>query len=386
VTDISPLNNTTFSELQSSLPLTIGNGITQSGDTYVASPNGIGLATYDNWVGVLGSPDPNDIVSYNLSIPNSGIGSTIGIIEYTFTQADGNVNPVTGGVGAEVIGWNSTGVLLEQLTGFVPGANPNITPDGSFLIMTAPGVDLSTTDGSGGATAAELTFSTSGPFPTFSTTCFAAGTRIACEAGEVAVEDLRVEDRVLLAGGGTSPIVWIGHRRIDCRRHADPDTVLPVRVAPGAFGEEAPRRPLFLSPEHAVFTGGVLIPIRLLMNGSSIRQVERETVTYYHVELEHHAVILAEGLAAESFLDTGNRAWFDNGPLPAPRGPERAATTWECLACAPLVLTGPWLGETRRLLSARAASLDLDALGTPATAVAIPADVSARCHIQLANS
>jgi hypothetical protein len=164
----SSLNNATFDELDSSLLLTIGNGITQTGGTYVASPNGIGLATYDNWVGVLGSPDPNDIVSYHTTIPTGGIGGTLGIIQYTFTQADGAINPATGGVGAEIIGWNPTGVLLEQLTGYVPGANPTITPDGSFLILTAPSVDLSTTDGGPGATTAQLTFGTTGNFPTFS--------------------------------------------------------------------------------------------------------------------------------------------------------------------------------------------------------------------------
>lgn len=36
-------------------------------------------------------------------------------------------------------------------------------------------------------------------------------------------------------------------------------------------------------------------------------------VTYIHVELPAHDVVLAEGLPAESYLDTGNRAGFVNG-------------------------------------------------------------------------
>jgi hypothetical protein len=374
--DISSLNNATFSELDSSLLLRVGQGITQSGTTFVASPNGIGLATFDNWVGALGNPDPNDIVSYHVVIPSGGIGGTLGIVQYTFTQADGAVNPASGGVGAEVIGWNSTGVLLEQLSSYVPGANPTINPDGEYLILEAPNVDLSTTDGSGGATTAELTFGTTGPFPQF-TTCFAAGTRIACDSGEVAVEELRVGDRVSLADGGSLPIIWIGRRRIDCRRHPEPEKVLPVRVAPGAFGDNKPSTALYLSPEHAVFTGGVLIPIRLLLNGSSVRQVEREAVTYYHVELERHAVLLAEGLPAESFLDAGNRSWFDSGPPLKPRGPERSTIAWECRACAPLVLAGPRLNETRHLLAERAGSRDPVQRGMHATVVVLPLEVTA---------
>ena len=35
-------------------------------------------------------------------------------------------------------------------------------------------------------------------------------------------------------------------------------------------------------------------------------------MTYYHVELSTHDVILAEGLATESYLDTGNRAAFES--------------------------------------------------------------------------
>ena len=168
------LSNASFNELDSSLLLTIGNGLTQSGGTFVASPNGIGLATYDNWNGTLSSgPAATDIVSYHTTIPTGGIGSTHGIIQYTFTSGDGSVNPASGGVGAEIIGWNPTGVLLEQLTGYVPGANPTITPDGSFLILAAPSVNLATFDANGNpiseaATAAQLTFGTTGAFPNFS--------------------------------------------------------------------------------------------------------------------------------------------------------------------------------------------------------------------------
>ena len=38
--------------------------------------------------------------------------------------------------------------------------------------------------------------------------------------------------------------------------------------------------------------------------------MKRAAVTYYHVELPQHAVILAEGLPVESYLDTGDRADF----------------------------------------------------------------------------
>jgi len=169
--DISTLYNQTFNELDSSLLLGLGNGLTQTGSTYVASPNGIGLATYDNWNGTLNSgPAPGDIVAYNTINPG-GNAPGLGVIQYTFTQGDGSVNPATGGIGAEVVAWNSTGVLLEQLAGYAPGQTA-LSPDGQFLIFEAPSVNLATFDANGNpmaeqATTAELTFGTTGAFPSF---------------------------------------------------------------------------------------------------------------------------------------------------------------------------------------------------------------------------
>ena len=79
---------------------------------------------------------------------------------------------------------------------------------------------------------------------------------------------------------------------------------------PGAFGPAEPARDLLLSPDHAVFRGGALIPARALINGSTIVQEPASSAHYFHVELPRHAVLLAEGLPCESYLDTGNRAAF----------------------------------------------------------------------------
>jgi Hint domain len=59
--------------------------------------------------------------------------------------------------------------------------------------------------------------------------------------------------------------------------------------------------------------GTVLIPARYLVNGATIVQEFRDWISYYHIELESHGVVVAEGLGAESYLDTGNRTGFGNG-------------------------------------------------------------------------
>ena len=144
--------------------------------------------------------------------------------------------------------------------------------------------------------------------------CFVEGTRILTVTGEVPVEALRIGAALpTLRGAAGAPVRWLGHRHVDCASHPRPHEVWPVRVRAGAFRPGMPHRDLWLSPDHAVYIDGALIPIRYLVNGASIAQQEVDEVIYWHVELPRHGVILAEGLPCESYLDTGNRDAFANG-------------------------------------------------------------------------
>ena len=160
--------------------------------------------------------------------------------------------------------------------------------------------------------------------------CFAAGTRILTRDGARPVETLHVGDAVITADGRIAPVAWLGHRSIDCRR--DPLAALPVRVRAGAFGAARPVRDLLLSPDHAVFTGGVLVPARHLVNGVSIVREAVDMITYWHVELDRHEVLLAEGLPCEIYLDTGNRSAFDAACSTSPMSPSAGtpSTWWPC--------------------------------------------------------
>ena len=187
--------------------------------------------------------------------------------------------------------------------------------------------------------------------------CFVAGTRIRTDRGEVAVEAIGVGDKVCVllgdgpAGDGVAPVIWVGRREVDCARHPAPGKVWPVRVAAGAFGPGQPHSALFLSPDHAVYVEDVLIPVRYLVNGSTIVQVPRQLVVYHHLELAEHDVLLAQGLPTESFLDMRDGSKYPDRPGPVRLYPAASARMWEAFGCARLVVSGPELAAARALVN-----------------------------------
>lgn len=186
--------------------------------------------------------------------------------------------------------------------------------------------------------------------------CFAEGTRIETSSGPVAVEDLSVGDMVVTGSGEQRPIRWIGQTIARPARHSRPWDVNPVRVVAHAFGANLPERDVRLSPGHAIYVDGVLIPAGRLVNGATIVQETVELIRYFHVELDSHDVLLAEGLPCESYLDDGNRLSFQNvGEFMALYG-RLDPQSWEN-ACAPMVADGPQLIAVRERLDAQAEAL-----------------------------
>ncbi len=106
------------------------------------------------------------------------------------------------------------------------------------------------------------------------TPCYCPGTLILTDRGEVAVETLQIGDLVVTHAGAMRPIHWIGHRAYNGRFAAGQKQILPVRIAAGALADGVPRRDLMVSPLHAMFIDGMLIPASALVNGASIVQLE----------------------------------------------------------------------------------------------------------------
>jgi hypothetical protein len=204
------------------------------------------------------------------------------------------------------------------------------------------------------------------------TQCFSAGTRILTIAGEVPVEELMLGDMVLLHDGAAAPIIFIGRRNLSAVAHSKPETVRPVRIPVGALGEGVPGRDLLVSPDHALFLDGVLVPAKDLIDGVMIRQEKSiNRLSYYHVELPRHGILLAEGAAAESFLNVGHRGMFDNADEPVVLQTALMHRERELRSVAPLVTGGPALAAIRAALHTRALRQGYRVMEAPGIALSV---------------
>jgi hypothetical protein len=343
-------------------------GFTNTGVVDVTSSSKLSLTTSSNTA--LSNVTAIDVTSSGSLIVSGSLAGTGDILLSNFGVADmfNTSNTVTFLDGKDTLRLEAPGTFTAAIAGFQKGDKIDLLNTSVTKLSPASTTSSTVLTVDNGATAvATLNFLGDYVGFTFGFTpdggtgfditvaCFAEGTRILTVAGEVPVEALREGDLLPVQfQQDHQPIKWIGRRHVDCRRHPRPADMWPVRIAAHAFASGQPHRDLWLSPDHAVLVDGVLIPIRLLTNGTSITQVPVDTVTYYHVELPHHDVLLAEGLPVESYLDAGNRTAFANAGGVVALHPDFRPWMWDTEACAPLIVTGPMLDATRDKMNAQA--------------------------------
>jgi Hint domain/Subtilase family len=333
-----------------------------SGQSLVPGVNNVGAVDVDQTPSEGVSPPVVDSFSQfgggELLFDGNGVAlpmpqATSGI---AFVAPDGAMTSV-GRQFAPFYGTSPAAAVAAGVAALMLDANPALTPAEVTAGLQASAIPMASPEQSG----AGLIQAPAAVAAALGMACFAEGTRIRTPSGEAEVETLRVGDLVSVARGGAEVIRWLGRRRVDCRRHVSPQAVWPVRIGAEAFGAGAPLRDLFLSPDHAVHAEGVLIPIKHLTNGSSVRQAGRDEIHYFHIELPRHEVILAEGLPVESYLDAGDRQVFDDGVRDAQPlfGGLRQdlPLLWDGVAAATLCVTGPPVERVRESLARRAEAM-----------------------------
>ena len=152
---------------------------------------------------------------------------------------------------------------------------------------------------------------------------------------------------------------WIGRYPIKSSDPSKPwvKDALPVRIAP-TLAPNVPHTDLYVTGGHALLIDGVLVPAELLINGTTITRDdarEYDELEYFHVKLESHDVVYAEGAPAETLLDVNEFAVNFADYLR-----QYGTSTAEEARCAPLIHI--WGGRPElasRLRSALSAWIDL---------------------------
>jgi hypothetical protein len=191
--------------------------------------------------------------------------------------------------------------------------------------------------------------------------CYCPGTLIRTARGEKPVEALEIGDLVITVSGAARPVKWIGRRAYGGRFILGNKDVLPVCIKADALDDNVPARDLWVSPHHALYFKaahggdgrGVLVEAVDLINGVSIVQADRvDHVSYFHVELESHDVLIADGAPAESFIDDDTRHMFHNADEFGALYPDVKATAAQY--CAPRLREGYEVETVRRRIGQRA--------------------------------
>jgi hypothetical protein len=388
-----------LAKLRDDFGITLGDGSTLTGSGQLSSGkgntgllSGTGIVQADG--GTLELTRKLGSTGLQFQISNNAAS----VLQLDGTVGTGNTFTFLGSVGDLALG--SAATFSGTIAGLYVGADT--TPTNFIDILAVPGVTVSS-GGHGSGSSGSVTLSDgavltlsgignaggswwvnavtdaagTGTDIFLSVVCFAAGTQILTTAGDRTVESLVPGDTVITLVGAdlvARPVKWIGRRRIDLTAHPRPEIAAPVRIQRGAFADGVPHTDLLVSPDHAIFVDGKLISARQLINGSTIRAEQGWTaVEYFHVELEAHAILVANGLPAESYLDTGNRGFFANGDAPLRLHPDLTDAsenpTRTAASCAPFVYDEAGVLPVWQRLAARAA-----AIGQPAQTVATTDD------------
>ena len=223
----------------------------------------------------------------------------------TFTTLDAEKGIVSfGGVTYQIMGPTSDGLNL------VLGITKTEYFGGTSFTTTSPAILISN---GGTAPAGNLNYNTNNTYTTPSPVCFAVGTLIRTPDGDVSIEKLTVGDPVITSTG-VAKVCWTGSMRLRCAGTPWEQAIAPIRIAADAIEPGVPARDLVVSPGHGIgfhILGDVLIPAGALVNDLTITRELPEWIEYWHVELEEHTLVIAEGLSTESYLDVGNRLQFE---------------------------------------------------------------------------
>ena len=358
-----------------------GNTTVEDGTLVIDGTNGNSAITVDNGgaIGGTGTAGAVTVDSGGTFAPGDPSTMTVASLTLesgsTFDEEIGGASPGTGGASgydqtviesSGTISLNGATLDVSLVNGFTPStgetfviiSNETGSPvngtfnglaEGATLTLGGDLFQISYEGGSGH----DVTLTDEGTAP-----CYCRGTLIQTDRGEVPAEQLSIGDKVITKSGEARSIKWIGRRSYGGRFALGRRDILPICIKAGALDDNVPRRDLWISPHHAMYfkdnhLDAVLIEAKDLVNGVSIVQADRvDSVEYFHIELDSHDVIIAEGALSESFIDDDSRGLFHNAHEYKVLHPEAAAGLEQY--CAPRCEDGYEVEAARRRIALRA--------------------------------
>jgi hypothetical protein len=283
----------------------------------------------------------------NVSIVQVQTFNNTQVAEVQFSTASSGLQTIY----AQLLGYNADSLLLQVLSNYDP-TNGSWFPDVSLQVGGSNfGPYMVISDQSVAATSGipvDNVFTSNGALTPFflPPLCFCAGTLIETPTGEVEVERLVAGDMVVTHSGAARRVAWVGRGQVMVTRGRR-SAATPVIVRKGALADNVPYADLRVTKAHAFLVGDVLIPVEFLVNHRTILWDDQaQEVTIYHVELETHDVLVANGAPAESYRDDGNRWLFQNANSGWGLPPQEP--------CVPVVTDGAVVDQAWRRLLDRA--------------------------------
>jgi hypothetical protein len=155
----------------------------------------------------------------------------------------------------------------------------------------------------------EMTVET--PQPERCTPCFTPGAMVTTQRGEVPIQHLETDDRVVTRDNGMQPVRWVGKTQMFLQDFQAEPHLLPVLVRQGSLGKGLPERDMMVSPNHRIlvanertslrFAQGEVLVAAKHLSVAGVHTVQSSGTTYIHFLCDRHEVVLVDGIWTESF-------------------------------------------------------------------------------------
>lgn len=142
--------------------------------------------------------------------------------------------------------------------------------------------------------------------------CLTTGSMILTKRGEVAVEDLRVGDRVITRDHKQQKITKIYRKRLTGRFLLDHPHLRPVLIRESAFEAGMPARDTMVASNSRLpivaREGGFLrraveemTAVKLLQDHDTVQQIDMVGIEYFLLQFNRHEILAVNGVWMENF-------------------------------------------------------------------------------------